>query len=59
VNPVTYAVDLMRGTLGQRAEFSVSHSLAALGVAIVLAFTAAAWLFDPERRLSGAVRRSR
>jgi ABC-2 type transport system permease protein len=54
VNPVTYAVDLMRAVLGQPAEFSVSYSLAALGIAIVVAFVAAAALFDPERRLSGA-----
>jgi ABC-2 type transport system permease protein len=52
LNPVTYAVDLMRGALGQRAEFSAVSSLAALGVAIVVAFTAAAALFDPERRVS-------
>ncbi len=58
VNPVTYAVDLMRGALGQGAEFSATSSLAALGVAIVVAFIAAAWLFDPELRLSrrGGVR---
>jgi ABC-2 type transport system permease protein len=59
LNPVTYAVDLMRDALGQPAEFSVSYSLAALGVAIVLAFAAAALLFDPERRLSRAGMRPR
>jgi ABC-2 type transport system permease protein len=59
LNPVTYAVDLMRGALGQRMEFSAATSLAALGVAIVVAFTAAAALFDPELRLSrGGVRQS-
>ena len=52
VNPVTYAVDLMRGALGLRAEFSIPYSLAALGVAIVVSFAAAASLFDPESRLS-------
>jgi ABC-2 type transport system permease protein len=52
LNPVTYAVDLMRGALGQPMEFSAVTSLAALGVAIVVAFTAAAALFDPELRLS-------
>ena len=52
LNPVTYAVDLMRGALGQPMEFSVSSSAAALGVAIVLAFTLAALLFDPERRFT-------
>ena len=52
LNPVTYAVDLMRGALGQPAEFSVSQSIAFLGVAIVVAFALAASLFDPERRFT-------
>jgi ABC-2 type transport system permease protein len=52
LNPVTYAVDLMRGALGQRSEFSISYSLAALVLAIALAFIAAASLFDPEHRVS-------
>jgi ABC-2 type transport system permease protein len=56
LNPVTYAVDLMRGALGQPMEFSAATSLAALGVSIVVAFTAAAALFDPELRLSRAGR---
>jgi ABC-2 type transport system permease protein len=51
-NPVTYAVDLMRGALGQPAEFSASLSLAVLGVAVVVAFALAALLFDPERRFT-------
>jgi ABC-2 type transport system permease protein len=52
LNPVTYAVDLMRDALGQPAEFSVSRSIAALAVAIVVAFALAASLFDPERRFT-------
>jgi hypothetical protein len=49
---VTYAVDLMRASLGQSAEFPVASSIGALGGAIALAFTAAALLFDPEQRLA-------
>ena len=62
LNPVTYTVDLMRGALGQPTEFTVSSSAIALGVAIVLAFTLAAALFDPERRftwLGGEARANR
>jgi ABC-2 type transport system permease protein len=52
LNPVTYAVDLMRASLGQSAEFPVASSIGALGGAIALAFTAAALLFDPEQRMA-------
>jgi predicted amidohydrolase YtcJ/ABC-type multidrug transport system permease subunit len=52
LNPVTYAVDLMRVSLGQSAEFPVALSISALVGAIVLAFAAAAMLFDPEQRLA-------
>jgi ABC-type multidrug transport system permease subunit len=52
LNPVTYAVDLMRGALGQPMEFGVGASLAVLAVSTVVAFGAAAVLFDPERRMA-------
>ena len=52
LNPITYAVDLMRGALGQPVEFSAWRSIAALALAIVLAFALAAALFDPERRFT-------
>jgi ABC-2 type transport system permease protein len=51
LNPVSYAVDLMRGALGQPVEFAVARSLGALVVATAAAFVAATLLFDPERRL--------
>lgn len=51
LNPVTYAVDLMRGALGQRVEFTTSYSASALAISIVLAFVLAASLFDPEQRI--------
>jgi ABC-2 type transport system permease protein len=52
LNPVTYAVDLMRGALGQPMEFSASQSVAALAIAITVSFALAASLFDPERRFT-------
>lgn len=50
LNPVTYAVDLMRAALGQPAEFSAARSLLVLGTWIVLAFVLTALLFNPEQR---------
>jgi ABC-2 type transport system permease protein len=52
LNPVTYAVDLMRGALGQPMEFSALQSVAALAIAIAVSFVLAASLFDPERRFT-------
>jgi ABC-2 type transport system permease protein len=50
VNPVTYAVDLMRHALGQPAEFSAATSAAVVLFAAAAAFLLAAALFDPEQR---------
>ncbi len=50
INPVSYAVDLVRSTLGQPAEFSVTGSLLVLSATIVLAFALTVFLFDPEQR---------
>ena len=52
LNPVSYAVDLMRNTLGQPAEFSVTRSLLVLGATSLLAFALAAFIFDPEQRFT-------
>lgn len=54
VNPVTYAVDLMRGAMGQHMEFGFAVSAAALLAVTAVAFTLAVLLFDPERRLRRA-----
>ena len=54
VNPVTYAVDLMRGAMGQPIEFGVATSMTALLAVIAIAFVLAVILFDPERRLRRA-----
>lgn len=54
VNPVTYAVDLMRGAMGQRMEFGIATSAMALVAVTATAFVLAVMLFDPERRLRRA-----
>ena len=56
VNPVTYAVDLMRHALGQAAEFGVGRDLLVLLGATAIAFALTALMFDPEQRLVGRVR---
>jgi ABC-2 type transport system permease protein len=53
VNPVTYAVDLMRHAMGQAAEFTVERDLAVLLGATAIAFILTALMFDPEQRLIG------
>jgi ABC-2 type transport system permease protein len=52
INPITYAVDLMRGALQQPTEFTAEVALFAIAAACVVAFAAAALLFDPERRFT-------
>jgi len=53
VNPVTYMVDLIRHTFGQRGEFPLGRDVAALVIAAVVAFGLTALLFDPEQRFVG------
>lgn len=52
LNPVSYAVDLMRKALGQPTEFGAVHSLLVLGATISLAFALTAVIFDPEQRFT-------
>lgn len=52
LNPVSYAVDLMRHALGQPAEFDAAHSLLVLGATIAVVFALTAVLFDPEQRFT-------
>lgn len=59
LNPVTYAVDLMRAALGQGAEFSATRSLTVLGMTIVVGFVVTAFVFDPEQRFVGRPRAAR
>ena len=50
LNPVSYAVDLTRLTLGQPAEFGATRSIIVLSATTVLAFSLTAFIFDPEQR---------
>lgn len=52
LNPVSYAVDLMRQALGQPSEFGAVRSLLVLGATILLAFALTAVIFDPEQRFT-------
>lgn len=56
VNPVTYAVDLMRHALGQPVEFALGRDLLVLLGATAIAFALTALIFDPEQRLVGRAR---
>jgi ABC-2 type transport system permease protein len=51
LNPVSYAVDLMRAALGQPSEFGAAHSILALTATAVLLFLLTILVFDPERRV--------
>jgi ABC-2 type transport system permease protein len=50
LNPVTYAVDLVRHALGHPAEVGVLTAVGVVLGVLVLAFVLAALLFDPEQR---------
>jgi ABC-2 type transport system permease protein len=52
LNPVSYAVDLMRGALGQPVEFGAARSILMLAGTAVLLFLVTAMVFDPEQRLA-------
>jgi ABC-2 type transport system permease protein len=52
INPVSYAVDLMRHMLGQPTEFGITYSLTVLVVTIVVAFALTTLIFDPEQRVT-------
>ena len=51
LNPVSYAVDLTRQSLGQPAELGATFSVIALVATTLLAFVLTTILFDPEQRL--------
>jgi ABC-2 type transport system permease protein len=52
LNPISYAVDLMRTALGQPTEFGAVRSLLVLGATISVAFALTAVIFDPEQRFT-------
>ena len=59
LNPVSYAVDLVRHALGQPAESGAVVALAVVTGVFALAFVLTALLFDPEQRFIGGRRSSR
>ena len=56
LNPVTYAVDLMRLAVGQPAEFSATWSIGVLSAATLVVFGLTALVFNPEQRFIGRAR---
>jgi ABC-2 type transport system permease protein len=52
VNPVTYAVDVLRHALGQSGEFTLMTDVAVVVAATLVGFVAAVLLFDPEQRFT-------
>jgi ABC-2 type transport system permease protein len=51
LNPVSYAVDLMRSALGQPSELGAARSVVMLASTTIVAFVVTALVFDPEQRL--------
>lgn len=52
LNPVTYAVELLRTALDQPPELSAAVSLSALAATTIVAAVLTAVVFDPERRFA-------
>ena len=52
LNPVSYAVDLMRAALGQPSEFAAAQSILALTATVLVLFLVTVAVFDPERRVA-------
>ena len=59
LNPVTYAVDLLRAALGQPTEFGAAHSALVLIGTTLVAFLLTTAIFDPERRFMVRARPAR
>jgi ABC-2 type transport system permease protein len=59
LNPVSYAVDLMRAALGQPSEFGAVHSMLVLAATTVLIFVVTIFIFDPEQRFMARPRRAK
>lgn len=57
LNPVSYAVDLMRAALGQPSEFGATRSMLVLGATTLLIFFVTVFVFDPEQRFKTRPRR--
>jgi ABC-2 type transport system permease protein len=59
LNPVSYAVDLVRTALGQPSEFGAVPSIVVLGATTVVAFVVTIVVFDPEQRFMSRPQRAR
>lgn len=52
INPVTYAVDLLRHAFGQAGEFALATDLTVVLAVVLVGFVAGTLLFDPEQRFT-------
>jgi ABC-2 type transport system permease protein len=52
LNPVTYAVDLLRHAFGQSGEFALATDIAVVLGVMLVGFAAGTLLFDPEQRFT-------
>jgi ABC-2 type transport system permease protein len=52
VNPVTYAVDVLRHAFGQPGEFAPATDAGVVLAATLIGFVVAVLLFDPEQRFT-------
>lgn len=57
LNPVTYAVDLLRHAFGQAGEFALATDVVVVLGVMLVGFAAGTLLFDPEQRLTARVAR--
>ena len=52
LNPVTYAVDLLRQAFGQAGEFALATDVVVVFGVMLVGFAAGTLLFDPEQRFT-------
>ena len=52
LNPVTYAVDLLRHAFGQAGEFALATDVVVVLGVMLVGFAAGTLLFDPEQRFT-------
>ena len=57
LNPVTYAVDLLRHAFGQAEEFALATDVVVVLGVMLVGFAAGTLLFDPEQRFTARVAR--
>ena len=57
LNPVTYAVDLLRHAFGQAEEFALATDVVVVLGVMLVGFAAGTLLFDPEQRFTARIPR--